>query len=136
MRRNHFSGTSCAIAQVRWDIQFPFSTFRHQLQGFYPTWNYLVNAEYGRFATLDRTVEQGAVYQRAFVVASYLVGRFRFLPVPSLITSYCNPLGSVTIPGLFVFFEESLSLFNGDSAHFSFQFFESICLLFRGLHCG
>ena len=130
---SHFSGTSCAIAQVRWDIQFPFSTFRHQLQGFYPTWNYLVNAEYGRFATLDRTVEQGAVYQRAFVVASYLVGRFRFFActfIDNLVlqsAGQCNNTRS-----FFVFFEESLSLFNGDSAHFSFQFFEVFVYYFAG----
>ena len=30
VRRNHFSGTSCAIAQVRWDIQLPFSGRIHQ----------------------------------------------------------------------------------------------------------
>ena len=71
--RNHLAGTTCAVTQIAGDVEFPFRSYRHQLQGFYPSGNYLVYTEGGGLATLDAAVKQGAIDECTLVVALYAV---------------------------------------------------------------
>src|SRR5262245_45948263 len=65
--RDVLAGPLVAVGQVGRQIQLPFGADRHELQGFGPASDDLVDRERGRLATLVRAVELRAVDQRPTV---------------------------------------------------------------------
>ena len=79
--RNLSTGTTFAIGEVVGDVETVLRAFLHELDTFGPTCDDLIEGELGGLTTLYGGVEDGAIGQRAMIVAANGVDCFRLFAV-------------------------------------------------------
>ena len=96
--------SALAVSQIVRDIQFVFSTLRHQLQTFGPTFDNAVERELNRLAAIVAAIENSTIDELTFIVHFHRLfcGRFRTL------TCYQYFVLQTGLRGLY-FFAESVS---------------------------